>query len=93
VVASAWAICDVILLEGDNAYQQNWLYFTDISIFSPANTGGRILHSDRYIRVLAAMVLASLAEAIKRITVAMYFGKKTVRKWPLVETYEFFSAL
>jgi hypothetical protein len=86
-------MCDVILLQGDNKYQQNWLYFTDISIFSPANTGGHVLDSDRYIRVLLAMVLAGLAAAIKRITVAMYFGKKTVRKWSLVETYKTFPAL
>ena len=71
----------MILLEGDNNYQQNWLYFADILIFSPANKGGHILYSAQYIRVLIAMLVAGLATAVKRITIAMYFGKKTVRTW------------
>lgn len=78
---SAWATCAVFLLEGDNNFQQNWLYFADIPIFSPANKGGHVLYSAQYIRVLVAMVVVGLATAIKRITIAMYFGKKTVRKW------------
>jgi hypothetical protein len=36
---SALAICAMILLKGDKNYQQNWLYFSDILIFSPATTG------------------------------------------------------
>jgi hypothetical protein len=77
----------MILLEGDKNYQQNWLYFSDILIFSPANKGGHVLYSAQYIRVLVAMVVAGLATAIKRVTIALYFGKTTVRTWSLVETF------
>lgn len=75
---TAWSLWDLILLHGDNTFQQNWLYWTDISLFSPANVGGYILEKDIYLRALIAAIIAGVATAIKRTVLALYFGKKTV---------------
>ena len=77
---SGWALWDMILLHGDDKFEQNWLYWTDIELFTPANRGGTVLHSDLYRRILLATVIAGVATAIKRTALALYFGKKTVRK-------------
>lgn len=68
----------MILLHGDNTFQQNWFYWTDITLFSPQNKGGHILEMDLYLRLLLVMVLVGVATAIKRTVLALFFGKKTV---------------
>jgi hypothetical protein len=75
---AAWAIWDLILLYGDNEFMVNWWFWTGIELFSPENKGGRILFSNIYLRILLAMIMAGVATAIKRTTLALYFGKKTV---------------
>lgn len=67
----------MILLHGDDTFQQNWLFWSDIRLFSPENKGSQILEKDIYLRLLLAMVLAGVATAIKRTVLALYFGKKT----------------
>jgi hypothetical protein len=77
-IYAAWAIWDLILLYGDNEFMVNWWFWTDIKLFSPENQGGSILMSNIYLRLLLAMIMAGVATAIKRTTLALYFGKKTV---------------
>lgn len=70
-------------MHGDNQFQQNWFFWTDIALFSPANPGGKVLSSGIYLRLLLAMVMAGVATAIKRTVLALYFGKKTVLNYKL----------
>lgn len=74
---SVWALWDLTIFHGDNDFQQNWLYWSDIRLFSPENKGGQIIESDIYLRLLLAMVLAGVSCSIKRTALALYFGKKT----------------
>jgi hypothetical protein len=67
---------DMVLLHGDNVFQQHWLHFTGIRIYAAANSGSYILFSDDYLRVLLGMVLAGLATTFKRTLVTLYFGKR-----------------
>lgn len=68
----------MILLHGDDIFQQNWFFWTEIRLFSPENRGGNVLYQDLYLRLLLAMVIAGIATACKRTVLALYFGKKTV---------------
>lgn len=79
----AWALWDFIVLHGDDRFQQNWFYWTDVALFSPANTGGSILDSAMYERVLLSMLIAGVASSMKRTALGLYFGKKTVLNFKL----------
>eukprot|EP00980_Cylindrotheca_fusiformis_P002338 scaffold543_cov119-Cylindrotheca_fusiformis.AAC.5 len=72
-----WGFWDMILLHGDNKFQTHWLYWTDIDIYSTANSGSYILSSSAYLRVLIGMMLAGLATSIKRTSLTLYFGKRS----------------
>jgi len=77
-VLSAWALWDLILLHGDNDFQQHWCGWTGIRLFSSENPGGEVIETDLYLRLLLSLVIAGVATAIKRTALALYFGKKTV---------------
>ena len=79
-VVASWGVWDMLLLHGDNEFQQHWLYFTGIRIYSTANSGSYILASESYLRVLLAMVVAGVATAVKRTAVTIYFGKRNFGK-------------
>mmetsp|Transcript_21059 Transcript_21059/g.31242 ORF Transcript_21059/g.31242 Transcript_21059/m.31242 type:complete len:1002 (-) Transcript_21059:137-3142(-) len=76
-ILSVWALYDCILLHGNNEFQKNWLFWTDLDIFSDANPGSELLQSDFYFRVLMAAMLAGALHAVKRTYVALYFGRRT----------------
>jgi len=65
----------MFLVHGMTKFQQHWLFWTDISLYSEADSG--VLDSTVYLRVLWSMMLAGWATAAKRTAVAMYFGKRT----------------
>jgi hypothetical protein len=46
------------------------------SIYSQGNSGAFILASDLYLRVLLSMILIGLATTVKRVVVALRFGKR-----------------
>jgi hypothetical protein len=82
----------MILLHGDNQFQQHWLYFTGIKIYSSANSGSYIIASNAYLRVLIGLVLAGVATSLKRTVVTVYFGKRNFgepRVLRLVHSYFF----
>jgi len=66
-----WALLDISFLHGDG-----WLFWTDIQLIKD-DSGAAIMASAQYLRILLAVLFSGLAHAIKRTTVAMYFGKKT----------------
>jgi hypothetical protein len=71
-----WSLLDLALLHGESRFQQNWIYFLNIQLFSPANNGGQILISDLYLRTLLSVLLAGTCHAIKRTHIAMVFGRR-----------------
>ena len=78
-----WGLYDMLLLHGDNNFQQHWLYWTGIEIYSHAaddstggGGGGYILTSSVYLRVLIGMELAGMATTLKRTLLTLYFGKR-----------------
>jgi len=75
-IAAAWASWDLLLLHGDNKFQSHWLYWTEIRIYSLANSGTYILTSELYLRLLLSMIIAGFAGAFKRTFVAMHFGRR-----------------
>lgn len=83
-VLGVWGLLDLILLQGDDPFQQHWLYFTGIPIYSTANSGSYILASEEYLRVLIAMVLAGFAASLKRTWVTLYFGRRNFGKTNVV---------
>jgi hypothetical protein len=76
-VVGCWGLLAMILLHGNNAFQQHWLYFTGIRIYSLANSGSYILASNGYLRILLGMLLAGVATTIKRTFLTLHFGKRS----------------
>ncbi len=77
LITILWSLLDLGLLHGEHPFQQNWLYFLEIDLFSSSNPGGHILKSDFYLRILLSALLAGTCHAIKRTHVAMSFGRRT----------------
>jgi hypothetical protein len=77
LMAILWSLLDLGLLHGDAPWQQNWLYYLDIPFFSSENSGGQIVNSDFYLRILLSALLAGCCHAIKRTHVALAFGRST----------------
>jgi hypothetical protein len=78
LIAVLWSLIDLCVLHGDNVWQQNWFYFLEIGLFSQKNKGGDFLYTDFYLSLLLAMLLAGFCHAVKRTSVAMSFGKRTL---------------
>jgi hypothetical protein len=65
-------------MKGSNTFQQNWLHFTGITIYSQANPGNFILDSDLYHNILTCMVVVGFLWMIKRAYVKFLFGRGNV---------------
>lgn len=78
--AFAWAFIDLFAIHGTDHFQQHWLYWTGISLFSYGNTGVYLLNHPTYTRILLAGLIAGIATAAKRTFVALYFGHRTLGK-------------
>jgi hypothetical protein len=75
-VVAGLGVWDMLLLHGDNDFQQHWLYWSGLAIYSNANSGSYVIASEVYLRILLAMIVAGVATAIKRTAVTIYFGKR-----------------
>ena len=80
----AWSCWDLLLLHGDNDFQTHWFYWTELAIYSSANSGSYILISDTYLRALISMIIAGLAATAKRTVMTVRFGKKQFSKWSTI---------
>jgi hypothetical protein len=80
-LATWWSLLDLIFLYGNNKFQQNWFHAYELATFAEDESGGNaILVSETYLRLLLSVLVAGLAATIKRTSLAMYFGQKTVGK-------------
>jgi hypothetical protein len=70
----------MVFLHGDDAFSQDWLYFTGMEIFTASNSGSYIIASSAYLRALIGMVLAGVITSLKRTFVTLYFGKRSFGK-------------
>jgi hypothetical protein len=76
-VVSTWGLLDLLLLHGDGKFNQHWLYWSGLEIYSEkANSGRYILVSNFYLRCLLAMVFVGMAVATKRLILAIELGKR-----------------
>lgn len=76
-IIAAWGILDIILLQGDNAFQNHWLYFTGWAIYNHEHSSGRyILTSELYLRMLLCLVVMGSATAVKQTAIAISFGRR-----------------
>lgn len=76
-ILCVWGILDCVFIQGDNALQNHWLYFTGWKIYSmEANSGLYVLESERYLRILVCMIVAGAATALKRTLLAISFGRR-----------------
>jgi hypothetical protein len=75
VVATFWALLDMIFLHGDDKFVQQWLYWTGLRIYSleAASSGSYILKSPLYLRFLIALLIAGLASSCKRFLLDFQF--------------------
>ena len=74
---ASWGFLDLLLLEGSSNLASHWFWFSNLSMYSQLDSGAYILNSDIYIRLLMSMIVAGIAVAIKRTSVAMSFGRRT----------------
>jgi len=74
-LVTMWGVWNFILMHGSAPYNESWLYFTDIEMFSDNRDDG-ISNSELYKEVLLSMVLAGVATSIKRTILALYLGKR-----------------
>ena len=82
LITACWGLWDVILLHGDNRFQRNWLYFTGMELFSPRyDSGGYILNSSLYTRILFSAIIGGLAVSAKRTVLALRFGRKQFQEF------------
>ncbi|KAL3920631.1 MAG: hypothetical protein SGILL_003161 [Bacillariaceae sp.] len=75
-VLGAWALWDLLLLQGSSKFDYHWLYFTGIRIYSSGNSGSYIISSETYLRVLLAGVLIGVTTTLKRTASTLYFGRR-----------------
>lgn len=76
-ILMVWGLLNACVLQGDNAFQNHWLYFTGWQIYSmKANSGLHIISSERYLRLLLCMIVTGAATTLKRTFVAISFGRR-----------------
>ena len=79
-ILTAWGFWDLVLLEGNSKFKEHWFYFTGLNIYSEANSGTFIIHSDYYLRILFCMIVAGIALSLKATLITLYFGRQMVGK-------------
>ena len=74
----AWGVWNIMLLHGHHVFSKHWLYWTNLRIFTVEYNpdGDGILQSEKYGRLLFAMVFVGLVSAIKRTTVALFLSRR-----------------
>ena len=77
-ISVAWGIWDLILLQGDSKFDQHWLNFSGLQIYSDANSGAYILNSEYYLRILFCVILVGLTITLKSTMVTLYFSRRMV---------------
>ena len=76
-IVAVWGILDCCLLQGNNAFQNHWLYGTGWLIYSmKADSGLKLLASEQYLRLLVCFIAAGTITAVKRTVLAISFGRR-----------------
>jgi hypothetical protein len=75
-VLGAWALWDLLLLQGNSKFDYHWLYWTGIRIYAEGNSGSYIISSETYLRILLAAVLIAVMTTLKRTMSTLYFGRR-----------------
>jgi hypothetical protein len=76
-IVAVWGVLDCCLLQGNNAFQNHWLYQTGWDVYSmKAASGLTLLTSESYLRFLVCMIVAGTATVIKRTLMAISFGQR-----------------
>mmetsp|Transcript_3675 Transcript_3675/g.7531 ORF Transcript_3675/g.7531 Transcript_3675/m.7531 type:complete len:894 (-) Transcript_3675:382-3063(-) len=80
-ILTAWGFWDLVLLEGNSKFKEHWFSFTGLKIYSEANSGTFIIHSDYYLRILFCMIVAGIALSLKATLITIYFGRQMVARY------------
>jgi hypothetical protein len=75
-LVTAWAGWDMLILYGNGPFQSHWLYWTDIELYTIANSGQYILSSEVYLRILICMIVAGMVATAKRMFFTIQFGRR-----------------
>lgn len=75
-VLTLWGLLDLMLLQGSHRFQQNWLYWSGVTIYSSDNPGGYMLDSEWYDRILSCVLVVGIATTIKRVWIRISFGQR-----------------
>jgi len=79
LIMAFWGVYNLILLHGDNPFQQNWLYWTKIRLFN-LHYDGTILNCSLHTRILLSAIIGGIAVSAKRTILALRFGRKQFGK-------------
>ncbi|KAL7548908.1 hypothetical protein ACHAWF_012175 [Thalassiosira exigua] len=79
-VVTTWGLLNFLLIqdghEPTRPFFNNWLFFTDIEMFTADNLSGGIVHGANYERFLYSLIIAGVATSLKRTIMALYLGKR-----------------
>jgi hypothetical protein len=82
-ILSMWGLLDTLLMQGNNRFQRNWLYWTGIEFYNRDvdNEDVAVLATKLYWRILLAMMFTGVAAAIKRTVFAIRFRRRQFREF------------
>ncbi|KAL7465007.1 hypothetical protein ACHAXS_005338 [Conticribra weissflogii] len=74
-----WAIFDFCFLYGDRRFAKHWLFWqSEFDIFNSKNPVDGVTDSTAYLRILCIMILVGVAVSLKRLTISLFLGRRTV---------------
>eukprot|EP00569_Conticribra_weissflogii_P016015 CAMPEP_0171396716 /NCGR_PEP_ID=MMETSP0880-20121228/4780_1 /TAXON_ID=67004 /ORGANISM="Thalassiosira weissflogii, Strain CCMP1336" /LENGTH=1178 /DNA_ID=CAMNT_0011910401 /DNA_START=156 /DNA_END=3692 /DNA_ORIENTATION=+ len=74
-----WAISDFCFLYGDGQFAKHWLFWqSQFDIFNSNNPVDGVTDSTAYLRILCIMIFVGGAVSLKRLTISLFLGRRTV---------------
>lgn len=75
-----WAILDFAFLFGGGEFPQHWLFYQNkLDLFNAGNPVVGITDNVTYLRLLLSCIFIGVATSLKRLWLAIYLGRRTVR--------------
>jgi len=75
-----WAILDFAFLFGTGEFPKHWLFYQNkLDLFNAANPVVGITDNETYMRLLLSLIFIGVATSLKRLWLAIYLGRRTVR--------------
>jgi len=74
-----WPVLNFCFLYGNHEFAKHWLFWQDmLDIFNEVNPVDGVTDDNFYFRLLMVMIFIGVTVSLKRLTIALYLGRRTV---------------